>query len=68
MPSRSTPLAAPPPDQTRPGSVSPGTPGVPGPSNPEHDAVAWIHQRIMTIQSERETRWQKILKVLPGMS
>ena len=26
----------------------------------------WLHQRIMTLQRERETRWQKILKLLPG--
>ena len=64
-----TPPLAPRPDQSRPGPAPPGSPGVPGPpSNPEHDAVAWIHQRIMTIQTERETRWQKILKLLPGIS
>ena len=32
----------------------------------ERDSVAWLHQRIMTLQQERETRWQKILKLLPG--
>ena len=68
MASRSTPLAAPRPDPSRPGLVPPDSPDVPGPSNPDHDAVAWIHQRIMIIQSERETRWQKILKLLPGVS
>ena len=46
----------------------PATPGVQPGAHPDHDAVAWIHQRIMTIQSERETRWQKILKLLPGVS
>jgi hypothetical protein len=34
----------------------------------ERDSVAWLHQRIMTLQQERETRWQKILKLLPGVS
>jgi pSer/pThr/pTyr-binding forkhead associated (FHA) protein len=68
MPSLSTLPATSRPDQSRPGPAPPGSPGVPGPSNPDHDAVAWIHQRIMTIQSERETRWQKILKLLPGVS
>ncbi len=56
-------------DQPRPGTVSsPITPEGTGSANPEQDAVAWIHQRIMTIQRERETRWQKILKLLPGAS
>ena len=68
MPSLSTPLAASRPDQSRAGPAPPGSPGAPGPSPPDHDAVAWIHQRIMTIQNERETRWQKILKLLPGVS
>ncbi len=68
IPAPSIPPAAPRPDQSRPGPVPPGSAVGPGPSNPDHDAVAWIHQRIMTIQSERETRWQKILKLLPGVS
>ena len=34
----------------------------------EQDSIAWLHQRIMTLQHERETRWQKILKLLPGAS
>jgi hypothetical protein len=34
----------------------------------ERDSIAWLHQRIMTLQRERETRWQKILKLLPGVS
>ena len=68
VPPLSTPPVAPRPDQSRPEPADPGSPDVPGPSNPDHDAVAWIHQRIMTIQSERETRWQKLLKLLPGVS
>ena len=67
-PTVSTPPAAACPDPSHPRPALPGSPGVPGPSQPDHDAVAWIHQRIMTIQSERETRWQKILKLLPGVS
>ncbi|MHB1559024.1 MAG: hypothetical protein ACYC61_16355, partial [Isosphaeraceae bacterium] len=59
-----TPPAAPRPDQPAPGQTGPG---VQGPA-PGQDTVAWIHQRIMTIQRERETRWQKILKLLPGVS
>jgi hypothetical protein len=34
----------------------------------EPNSVAWLHQRIMTLQRERETRWQKILKLIPGNS
>ena len=34
----------------------------------DKDTIIWLHQRIMSIQSERESRWQKILKLLPGMS
>ena len=41
-----------------------------GGSNPEsdRDVMIWLHQRMMTLQQERETRWQKILKLLPGLS
>jgi hypothetical protein len=41
-------------------------------SAPESDSdratVLWLHQRIMVLQRERESRWQKILKLVPGMS
>ena len=37
-------------------------------STSERDSVVWLHQRIMLLQQERETRWQKILKLLPGVS
>ena len=71
-PGRTPPLPtaplAPRPDQSRPEPASSGTPGAQASAHPDRDAVAWIHQRIMTIQSERETRWQKILKLLPGVS
>jgi pSer/pThr/pTyr-binding forkhead associated (FHA) protein len=38
--------------------------------NPEadRDVMIWLHQRMMTLQQERETHWQKILKLLPGLS
>ena len=52
-----------PPRRRRPGTV-----GAPGAAGSPQDAVAWIHQRIASIQQERETRWQKIIKLLPGMS
>jgi pSer/pThr/pTyr-binding forkhead associated (FHA) protein len=34
----------------------------------DSNSVAWLHHRIVTLQRERETRWQKILKLLPGNS
>jgi pSer/pThr/pTyr-binding forkhead associated (FHA) protein len=34
----------------------------------DKDTIIWLHQRIMSIQRERESRWQKILKILPGTS
>lgn len=34
----------------------------------DRDVIVWLHQRMMTLQRERETRWQKILKLLPGLS
>jgi hypothetical protein len=30
--------------------------------------MVWLNQRIVTLQNERESRWQKILKLLPGAS
>jgi pSer/pThr/pTyr-binding forkhead associated (FHA) protein len=40
-----------------------------GPGNEnERDVMLWLNQRIATLQTERETRWQKILKLLPGAS
>jgi hypothetical protein len=61
------PPAGPRPDQPQPGRGAPETTGAPVlPAS--DDALAWIHQRIMTIQHERETRWQKIIRLLPGVS
>jgi hypothetical protein len=37
-------------------------------ANSDRDTVVWLHQRILSLQRERESRWQKILKLLPGMS
>jgi pSer/pThr/pTyr-binding forkhead associated (FHA) protein len=37
-------------------------------SDSDRAAVLWLHQRIMVLQRERESRWQKILKLVPGMS
>jgi TolA-binding protein len=34
----------------------------------DRDVMLWLNQRIVTLQNERETRWQKILKLLPGAS
>jgi pSer/pThr/pTyr-binding forkhead associated (FHA) protein len=34
----------------------------------DRDTIVWLHKRIMTLQQERESRWQKILKLLPGVS
>jgi pSer/pThr/pTyr-binding forkhead associated (FHA) protein len=44
------------------------TNGVSSPADSERDSIVWLHQRIITLQRERETRWQKILKLLPGAS
>jgi len=52
-----------------PGLCSPARPNGAGlAANSERDTVVWLHQRIMSLQRERESRWQKILKLLPGMS
>jgi pSer/pThr/pTyr-binding forkhead associated (FHA) protein len=59
--------ATPPPTAPRPDQAGPGA-GPTGTLGAGQDAVAWIHQRIAAIQQERETRWQKILKLLPGVS
>lgn len=31
----------------------------------DRDVIVWLHQRITSIQNEREGRWQKILKLIP---
>lgn len=54
---------------TQAGSQSAATPrnATPTPGS-DRDAVLWLHQRIMVIQRERESRWQKILNLVPGLS
>ena len=44
------------------------TEGASPPPDPERNSLLWLHERIITLQRERETRWQKILKLVPGMS
>jgi Inner membrane component of T3SS, cytoplasmic domain/FHA domain len=34
----------------------------------ERDVMVWLHQRMTVLQQERESRWRKILKLLPGLS
>jgi hypothetical protein len=61
------PPAGPRPDQARPGAgLRPA--GDAEAADLPRDTVSWIHHRIAAIQQERETRWQKIVKLLPGMS
>jgi hypothetical protein len=71
--SASTPLAAPSEPSgdlgLQPGLGIPRKPTGEGPAaNSERESVVWLHQRIISLQRERESRWQKILKLLPGMS
>jgi pSer/pThr/pTyr-binding forkhead associated (FHA) protein len=68
LPPAPPPPTGPRPDQRPPGVAAPGAVAAPGSAGSSQDAVAWIHQRIASIQQERETRWQKIIKILPGMS
>ncbi|MDQ2623268.1 MAG: hypothetical protein M3Y45_09560, partial [Actinomycetota bacterium] len=35
---------------------------------PDGDVMLWLNQRIATLQEERESRWRKILKLLPNAS
>ena len=38
------------------------------PEGDEADVMLWLNQRIATLQEERESRWRKILKLLPNAS
>lgn len=55
-------------------SRGPARPGAkPRPERPtteakDADVMLWLNHRISSLQQERETRWQKILKLLPGSS
>jgi len=56
-------------EQRKPGLRPPTTStggGIAGDS--ERDTLIWLHQRMASLQRERESRWQKILKLLPGTS
>jgi pSer/pThr/pTyr-binding forkhead associated (FHA) protein len=54
------------PDPLSPNPATPGT--ARSSADSDRDTVLWLHERIMSLQRERESRWQKILKMLPGMS
>ena len=61
-PSDSKPVPpAGPRSSAKPSSTSPE-------ADKDRDTVLWLHQRIRALQQERESRWQKILKLVPGMS
>jgi pSer/pThr/pTyr-binding forkhead associated (FHA) protein len=71
LPPSSNPSAAQPPtEESRESGFhsQAKTNGASSPADSERDSIVWLHQRIMTLQRERETRWQKILKLLPGVS
>jgi hypothetical protein len=55
----------------KPGPARPGArprPERPAPVTNDADVMLWLNQRISTLQEERESRWRKILKLLPGSS
>ncbi|WP_165073797.1 FHA domain-containing protein [Paludisphaera rhizosphaerae] len=55
----------------KPGARPAGRPRpekAPRPEGADADVMLWLNQRIATLQEERETRWRKILKLLPGSS
>jgi predicted component of type VI protein secretion system len=54
--------------QARPRRERPAKPAEGGEANADADVMLWLNQRIATLQEERESRWQKILKLLPGSS
>jgi predicted component of type VI protein secretion system len=66
-PSAPSPLLTPCRDQPQPGIDSQGGPSASAVAS-DRDALLWLHERIATLQQERESRWQKILKLLPGVS
>jgi hypothetical protein len=69
-PASKRPAAQPPAEQVQESGLrsQAKTNGTGDPVDSEQDSLVWLHQRIMTLQRERETRWQKILKLLPGVS
>jgi pSer/pThr/pTyr-binding forkhead associated (FHA) protein len=70
LPLSSSPLTTHPSEQLQRSDLRPPA----RPSDASHaadsdrDTVVWLHQRIMALHDERESRWQRILKLLPGMS
>jgi hypothetical protein len=56
------------PEASGTSSASPGAPTGEATREADRDTVIWLHERMMLLQQERETRWQKILKLLPGLS
>jgi pSer/pThr/pTyr-binding forkhead associated (FHA) protein len=69
-PASKPPAAQPPAEKIQESSLrtQAKTNGTSDPVDSERDTIVWLHQRIMALQHERETRWQKILKLLPGVS
>jgi pSer/pThr/pTyr-binding forkhead associated (FHA) protein len=61
-----TPVSEPIPKVSSPAFEKPSETGQTADS--DRDTVLWLHQRIMVLQRERESRWQRILKLMPGMS
>jgi pSer/pThr/pTyr-binding forkhead associated (FHA) protein len=53
-------------DQDQPRNTAQGGSGESA-GDPDRDALLWLHERIATLQHERESRWQKILKLIPGV-
>jgi hypothetical protein len=53
-------------DQDQPGNTAQRGSGESA-VDPDRDALLWLHERIATLQHERESRWQKILKLIPGV-
>jgi pSer/pThr/pTyr-binding forkhead associated (FHA) protein len=49
--------------RSEPGSACPNSEAA-----SDRDTIVWLHKRIALLQQERESRWQKLLKLLPGVS
>ena len=56
------------PEAGQSASESETRPQVVGEGQNDRDAIVWLHQRISSIQKEREGRWQKIMRLIPGSS
>ncbi len=62
--SRAEPNATP---QAEPARTSPPPPTAPNPAE-QSEYLVRLHQRLTSIQQERQTRWQKLLSLMPGFS